>query len=271
MRLTANILVETEYRGANVSYVSTEQGIVMIDVPQKPTEALDWRKKMREEGEVKYLINTESHPDHFFGNFFFDVPVIAHQKTREAILEADIGQLLERTAEMDPEGSQFLVDYRINAPAITFTEQLSLYLGSHTFHLVHLPGHTAGQTGVHVPEERVLFTGDNVMFRVQTVLSSANPFDWLRSLDRIGEFDVDYIVSGHGEVCNKEYLPEWASFIQEWIDSVQHAIDRGWSKEEATDRVSLLHIYSTTSYNIQRGPEMQRNNVAALYDFLSGR
>jgi len=270
MRLTTNIFVETEYRGANVSYITTEQGIVLIDTPQKPTEALDWQKKIAEEGEVKYLINTESHPDHFAGNFFFNAPVIAHQKTRKALLETDVSQLIERTKEMDPEGSHLLAEYEIKAPVITFSEKLSLYLGSHTFHLVHLPGHTSGQIGVHVPEERVLFTGDNVMYRLQTFLYSANPYDWLQSLDRIGEFDVDYIVSGHGEVCNREYLPEWASFIQEWIDTVQQAIDQGWTKEEAENRISLLDRYPTTSYNVQRGPEIQRINIAYLYDFLSG-
>jgi len=270
MRLTPNIFVETEYRGANVSYVATDQGVVLIDTPQKPTEALDWRKKVEEEGAIKYLINTESHPDHFAGNFFFNTPVIAHQKTRKTLLETDVIQLIENTRAMDPEGSHLLADYKINAPVITFSEELSFYLGNHTFHLVHLPGHTAGQIGVHIPEERVLFTGDNVMYRLQTFLYSANPYHWLQSLDRIGEFDVDYIVCGHGEVCNKEYLPEWASFIQKWIDTVQQAIGQGWTREESVDRISLLDHYPTTSYNVQRGPEIQRINTAYLYDFLSG-
>ncbi|MFC1954833.1 MBL fold metallo-hydrolase [Chloroflexota bacterium] len=270
MRLTTNIFVETEYRGANVSYITTEQGIVLIDTPQKPTEALDWQKKIAaEEGEIKYLINTESHPDHFAGNSFFDAPVIAHQKTRKALLETDVNQLIESTKGIDPEGSHLLSGYEINTPVITFSEKLSLYLGSHTFHMEHLPGHTAGQIGVHIPEERVLFTGDNVMYRLQTFLYSANPYDWLQSLDRIGEFDVDYIVCGHGKVCNREYLPEWASFIREWVDTVQQAINQGWTKEEAVNRISLLDRYPTTSYNKQRGPEIQRINTAYLYDFLS--
>ena len=75
MRLTPNIYVETGYRGANVSYVTTEQGIVMIDSPQRPTDAVAWRKQIEEKGQVRYLINTESHPDHFTGNFFFPAPI----------------------------------------------------------------------------------------------------------------------------------------------------------------------------------------------------
>ncbi|MDP2916486.1 MAG: hypothetical protein Q8O16_00990 [Dehalococcoidia bacterium] len=36
MKLTNNVYVETKYSGANVSYVSTKDGVVMIDSPQKP-------------------------------------------------------------------------------------------------------------------------------------------------------------------------------------------------------------------------------------------
>lgn len=271
MQLTANVHVETGYRGANVSYVTTEQGVVMIESPQRPTDATAWRTQIEEKGQLRYLINTESHGDHFAGNFFFNVPVIAHQKTRDAILAADKNQLLERIAEIDPEGLSQVIrsEYRINAPSITFSERLTLHLGSHTFHLIHLPGHTAGQTGVFVPQERVVFTGDNIFYKLQAFLHDADPFGWLQSLERLGELDVDHIVPGHGEVCDKSYLTEQASFVQEWIDTVRKAINQGWTKEEAMDRISLLDRYPMAPGNEPRGPEVQRNNVSRLYDVLS--
>jgi len=270
MQLTANVYVETGYFGANVGYVTTEQGLVMIDTPNKPTDAVAWRREVEGKGHVKYLINTESHKDHYTGNFFFATPVIAHYKTREAILDVDKGQVLERIAEIDPEGLPLVTEYRVNAPSITFSERLTLHLGSHNFHLIHLPGHTAGETGVFVPEERLVFTGDNVFYRVQTFLQEADPFAWLQSLKRIGELEVDYIVPGHGEVCDKSYLREQAEFIQDWLEIVRSAINQGWTKEEAMARISLLDRYPMPFGDPEwMGLEVQKWNVSRLYDLIS--
>ncbi len=270
MQLTANIYVETKYYGANVGYITTEQGLVVIDTPPRPTDAIDWSRVVGGKGQVKYLINTEPHWDHYFGNFFFPVPVIAHDKTREAILAVGKEQILERIAQVDPEGLPLVAEYKINAPSITFSECLTLYLGSHTLQLIHLPGHTLGETAVFVPEERLVFSGDNVFYKVQTFLHEADPFAWLQSLKSIGELEVDYIVPGHGEVCNKSYLTEQANFIQEWIDVVKNGIDQGWSKEESMARISLLDRYPMLPGEPEfMGPEVQRWNVSHLYDLLS--
>ncbi len=45
MQLTDNVYVETAYMGANVGFVTTEHGIVMIETPQLPTDAIQWREK----------------------------------------------------------------------------------------------------------------------------------------------------------------------------------------------------------------------------------
>ena len=39
-QLTANVLVETERRGSNHGVVTTSDGLVMIDGPFKPSDAL---------------------------------------------------------------------------------------------------------------------------------------------------------------------------------------------------------------------------------------
>ena len=269
MQLTANVYVETGYHGANVGYITTGQGIVMVDSPQRPTDAVAWRKRIEEEGEISYLINTHSHGDHFFGNFFFDAPIIAHQKAREAILKADINQLMARIEEIDPDGLSLVSEYHINAPTITFSENLTLYPGNPTIELIHLPGHSAGGIGILIPEERVIFAGDNIFCKLQAFLHEADPGTWQQSLKRIDELDVDCIIPGHGEICDKSYLIEQSSFIQEWVDTVQKALDRGWTKEEALSRISLLDRYPMAPGNEKRGPELQRMNVSRLYDVLT--
>lgn len=270
MQLTANVYIETGFLGANVGYVTTENGVVMMDTPFKPTDAVTWRKEIESKGPVRYLINIEPHIDHIVGGFFFNAPAVAHDKTREAMLAADINQIRGTIAAIDPDGLPLIDKYRVNVPSITFSERLTLYLGKHTFHLIYLPGHSAGQIAIFVPEEKVVFTGDNVTYRVLGFLHEADPFSWLESLNRIGELEVDYIVPGHGEVCDKSYLEEEAKYIRDCMDTVKKAIDQGWTKDEAIAKVALPSYYpledeSSGSY----APQLFQMSVSNLYDLLS--
>jgi glyoxylase-like metal-dependent hydrolase (beta-lactamase superfamily II) len=69
-------------------------------------------------------------------------------------------------------------------------------------HVVHGPGHTPGSIALHLPGERVLFTGDTVAESQGSVL--LGPFNLDRpgaiaSYRRLTAFDVDVALPGHGE------------------------------------------------------------------------
>jgi cyclase len=269
MKITNNLYVETRFPGANVGYVTTEDGVVMIESPQRPTDALAWRREMESHGTIRYLINTEPHPDHCAGDFFFSGPVVVHEKARDKMLAIDINEIRETVARIDPEGLSLMDNYRVSVPAITFSERLTLYLGRHSFQLIHMPGHSAGQIAVFVPEEKVVFTGDNVTYRSQGFLHEADPFAWLESLKRTGELAADYLVPGHGEVCDRSYLKEEASYIQGCIDAVRKAIEQGWTKDEAVARVSLPSPYPLDEGAESIAGPLMKRGVANLYDRLS--
>jgi hypothetical protein len=56
-----------------------------------------------------------------------------------------------------------------------------------------------------------------------------------------------------------------ALFLQECIDEVQQAIDRGMTREEAAQMISFENRLPT----IHPGAEQQRKNVLRLYEMLS--
>ena len=137
--------------------------------------------------------------------------------------------------------------------------------------MIHLPGHTASEIAVYIPEERLVFTSDNVFYKIQTWFHEADPEAWLESLRRLGELDVDVIVPGHGEVCDKGYLGEQAAFIEDWIAAVRDAIKRGLSKEQAQAEISFLDRYPMGQGMEAVGPIVQQMNVARLYDLLTAK
>ena len=82
---------------------------------------------------------------------------------------------------------------------------MSLHLGQHTFNLINLPGHTASETAVYIPEEKVVFTGDNLNLGIPIFIKSL-PDAWLDSLTAIKQLDVEKIVPGHGQVSDKSSI-----------------------------------------------------------------
>ena len=293
-QITPNVYVNTEFtlplpsRGSNNGFVVTKEGIVMIDTPMLPSYAVKWREEIAKKGEVRYLINTEHHTDHIAGNYFFSSqPIVSsqgvrdmfsasiedvssHERRLQAVEESmDVKDyILWRWRDMDPEGMKFAPDFQPAPPPITFTEKLTLYVGDHTFELMSLPGHSPYQIGVYVPEEKVIFTGDNFIYGWQSSMAHCYPKEWIESLNKIEAMDVEFIVPGHGpNVGNKADLREYKEFIQMAIDTVQDAIDRGISKEEAAATIS----FEDEEHRPARHPgaEQQRMNVVRLYDMLT--
>src|SRR6266436_6610121 len=78
-QLTRNVFVETELRGSNHGIVTTSDGIVMIDSPHKPSDAMRLRADVERRGRLRYILNTEPHGDHWTGNAYFDAPVVAQE------------------------------------------------------------------------------------------------------------------------------------------------------------------------------------------------
>ncbi len=270
-QLTANVFAETGLRGSNHGIVTTSDGIVLIDGPFKPSDALRLKVAIARRGPLRYILNTEPHGDHWTANAFFDVPVVAHEGVRSRILATDLAEHVARVASFGPDEPPLLSGYRPNAPVITFQRELTLHVGNHTFRMVHMPGHTAFQAAVIVEEEGVVFTSDNIFCKVHTWLQEANPDDWLHALDSLRALREDTFVPGHGPVCDKRYLDEQGAFIQEWVDYVRDGLKRGLTKEQAVDALTAMtERYPMDVEQEGYAPRVMRMNVANLYDYLTG-
>ena len=270
-QLTGNVFVETELKGANHGIVATSDGIVLIDTPHKPSDAVRLKGEIERRGPLRYIINTEPHGDHWTGNAFFDAPVVAQQGVRARILGADLPAHVARVASFGPEEPELLKNYQPNVPVITFDHEMTLHVGNHTFRMVHMPGHTPYQAAVIVEEEGVVFTSDNIFCKVQTWLQEANPDHWLRALESLRALREEIFVPGHGPVCDKRYLDEQGSFVREWVDYVRGGIERGMNREQCVAHLTAL----TDRYPMDAGqdgmaPRVMQLNAANLYDYLTG-
>ncbi|MFQ6027934.1 MAG: MBL fold metallo-hydrolase [Dehalococcoidia bacterium] len=270
-QLTSNVYAETQLRGCNHGFVTTSDGVVMIDSPHRPSDAIKLKAEMAKHGPLRYIINTEPHGDHWTGNAFFDAPVVAHEGVRTRILNTDMEEHIERVANMGPEEPALLQGYKPNVPIITFKNGMTLRVGDHTFRMIHMPGHTLYQAAIIVEEEGVVFTSDNIFCKCQTWLHEANPDLWLTALESLRKLDEDIFVPGHGPVCDKGYLDEQGAFIMEWRDYVKSAIDQGMTRHEAINNLTgLVDRYPMDVGQDTLAPMVMRISAANLYDYLTG-
>jgi len=269
-QLTNNVFVETGVRGCNPGFVITSEGVVLIDTPFETSVAREWEAQFAKWGGLRYVINTESHLDHTLNNVIFPGTVIAHQATRAAILATNFAELRELIKPMYRDPLHIPEDHHLKAPTITFSERLTVFLGSHAFELINLPGHTAGQTAVYIPQEHVVFTGDNVFYHIHTFFQEALPERWLESLKALEELDLSFIVPGHGEVTDRTYLKEQASIIRGWVEAVRKAKAAGLGLDEALDKGIFLDPYPVdTSFNPAMVDILSRVNLARLYEVIT--
>ena len=211
-RVTPHVFTSTEIRGCNPSYVVTSAGVVVIDTPQLPTKAVAMRRAAEEHGPIRYVVNTEHHVDHIFGNYWFKGAgeVVHHRGVADNFMvptpDLDpFAYALEAIPTDDPDAADIVPDRDTyyedpNAGDLVFTGDLEMKVGEKTFHLIHTPGHTPGQVAVYVPDERVVFTGDTVFSECQTWLMTSDIDQWVGALDLIAGLDVDTVVPGHGPV-----------------------------------------------------------------------
>jgi glyoxylase-like metal-dependent hydrolase (beta-lactamase superfamily II) len=77
-----------------------------------------------------------------------------------------------------------------------------------------------------VPEEKVIFTSDNVVTSMP-FFREAVAYEWIQSLEFIDKLDFKKVVCGHGEVQDKSYVRQMINKLQTWINAVTDAMNKG--------------------------------------------
>lgn len=239
-RLTKNTYTEIYYWGCNPSFITTSDGVFMIDAPQQPIDAVRWREKIEEHGKIRYLVNTEPHGDHILGNSYFPGVTVLGQRGMRARYDETVpmmtgDQRFETMKQMDPDSIWLLRHplYPPNPPTKLFDKDLTIKLGKTTIQCIHHPGHTPVQTSVYLKEEGIIFTGDNIFNGAKTFIQEADPWQWLETLDTINKLDFKILVPGHGEPCDKKYIPAQKQIINDWVGAMEQFRSRGLTLEVA--------------------------------------
>lgn len=179
--------------GGNVAALVTDEGVVLIDDKfDRDFDLIVESVRSVTSQPIRYVVNTHYHEDHSGGNtgFLSVAEVISTQNARTNILL----------------GRQSNVQGTVLPARITFTDQMSIFLGGYEVRARHFGrGHTGTDAIIYFPELRTVHMGD--MMAGATPLIDYNGggsiVEWSESVDAmLGEFDFDTVIPGHGAVTD---------------------------------------------------------------------
>jgi len=201
---------------------------------------------------ARRVVNTHRNGDHCWGNQLFpNAEIIGHRlcaaefgKERPEFMQT----LRNGGTSSDPVLAAFarrLADWdftgiELRPPTTLVDERLTLDVDGIEARLIYVgPAHTSGDLIVHLPAERVVFTGD-ILFRLCTPIGWEGTYDrWIAALDRIVALEPDVVVPGHGPLCGVEGPREMKAYLQYVRGEAKRFFEKGLSTLEAAKRIDL--------------------------------
>lgn len=248
--IAPNVFVETEYHGANVAFIATGEGVILIDTPMLPREARHWLCEIekRTDERILYIVNTDHHRAHIIGNQHFPMAtVVAHENAWKEIKsygDSFRTRLMNMYRERIPEAAaEWKQTLEIVKPQVTFTGRTVLYKGHTELHLIAVGGHTPATAVVYMPNEKLLFTGDVVVTNRPPFLSQGNTKEWLEALTFLRKLRYDILIPGHGELTGKEATDRMSEYLRLVRRKVRSAYQAGMPKADTARSLSHLIRY----------------------------
>ena len=257
---------------SNCGIVVTQEGVVLIDSGHSPTDSrviFDAVKKITPLP-IRFLIDTEPHPDHTTGHFVFSPPtiIIAHEGATESMInrEKETPGRIEKLAGTSPAMRKAVEGYRFVTPQVEYREKMTLRLGERTFELMYLKGvHSEADTAVWLPAERVLFSASGIVVDQFNIL---RPFvtipDILAASKMMKALKPEVVVPGHGQPGTTKIFDDTEKYYALLIERVGKLAKEGKSLEQIKKEVRM------PEYDHWATKERFPTNVDAAYKVVKG-
>jgi cyclase len=258
---------------SNCGIVVTQEGVVLIDSGHSPTDSraiFDAVKKITALP-IRFLIDTEPHPDHTTGHFVFSPPtmIIAHEGATQSMInrEKETPDRIEKMAETSPAMRKALEGYRFVTPQVEYREKMTLRVGERTLELLYLKGvHSEADTAVWLPAERVLFSASGIVVDQFNIL---RPFvtipDILAASKTMKALKPEIVVPGHGQPGTTKIFDDTEKYYALLVERVGKLAQEGKSLEQIKKEVRM------PEYDHWATKERFPTNVEAAYKVVTGK
>lgn len=136
-------------------------------------------------------------------------------------------------------------------PTLTFVDKLVLKSEDHEVQILYLGiGNTSGDAIVFLPAEKILITGDLVVYPSPYESGMFSP-EWLETSIKLDQLEFEHLIPGHGDVQHDHiYLKTLNGFFSEIIKQVEQAYKKGFTRpEEIREQVTHQTVIDELTKN----------------------
>jgi cyclase len=305
-QLKDGIYVAIDKRGggasSNAGIIDFGNQTIVIDAFNTLLAASDLRKAAESVTgrTVDTLILTHAHADHWFGAPAFDpsTTFIASETTAQAFLEDSqailegfqkpeeweqwlketehqlqveederVREGLQKTIERIHYTMAEMVGYEPRYPDQTFLDPLA-FQGSKRYAELRSfgAGHSADDSVLLLPEEKIAFIGDIGFFNLQPYMGSCDLEKWREQLKVFHDSEFEILVPGHGPIGSKAEITFQLEYFNIMENLIGEILDKDGSLEEAL-QINLPEPFESWRLGSMGGFEV---NVRYLYEHLGG-
>jgi cyclase len=251
------------------SIVLTSEGPVIIDTGQTLIDTREVEQAVRKLTPlpVRFVINTEVHPDHTTGNFVFSPAVVINAEgAGDAMTKASDPQRGATLAKQSPEMAEAARGYRLVTPHVEYKDKMTLRVGERTFELIQMRNvHSEADTAVWMPGERVLFAAS---VSIPDSINNLRPFvsipTMLSTIAMLKALNPEVVVPGHGSPGTTKMFDDNDRYFRLLLDRVGVMVKAGKSLEQIKQELKMPE-YTSWAYQ-----ERMPTNIEAAYRAAKG-
>ena len=243
-------LVDKTGKGANSTFITTREGVIVIDTRGSEEEAGQVLKaigKMTKQP-VVYVVNSHFHKENISGNGVF-------KSARTLIAQKRALAMIVIEAEQEKRA--------ITPPNLAFDRTVEIKLGKYHLKLIHPgPAHTDGDLYIYIPKWRIIITGGMVFNHVIPFLGDGYIESWIHALREMEDLDAEVIVPGHGPVGGKPLVTQMKHYLMELRRFVIDALD---DRKNLPETMAIVKQKLTVKYSGWDHFERIDENIVRAY------
>ncbi|NDB17536.1 MAG: MBL fold metallo-hydrolase, partial [Gammaproteobacteria bacterium] len=207
------------------------------------------------------VVNTHANGDHCYGNQLVSgAEIVASSATAHEMSEVPPTMMAALNAADGDVGDLFrsffgdfdFAGIELAPPTRTFDGRLDIDVGGRVVELIEVgPAHTKGDTIVHCPETKTVYTGD-ILFIGGAPIVWAGPLEnWIAACDLMLGMDIETVVPGHGPVTDKAGVVEVRDYLTAVLVSARECQANGVDAFEAAWQIVRTMQGADTTRNLR--------------------